>query len=262
MKSLNISTGGHRAFYNDDLSHINESVQEVQQGILSMFPDSAVYLTNTTVTKAGDVHSCGAGWMMYKGELCQFDAQNVDATGVGGVDGYTVVWEPVVTYRSLDPLAYADASSKSPHKIKKVRLYAYGNLDFVVGQDFVDYTSAKSRGLGLLNISQGSFTNLTLQNGWIDNLSNDKIKSRLDADNKVVLRGSFKPGTLTSQVFATLPAGSWPTVDKILPVVAKDNTPTRTILYLEISSTTGEMKIMPTFEPAYTIYLDGLFFYI
>lgn len=134
MKKLTISTGGH-PFYADDLSHLNDAIQELQAA-MAIGPRDAVwtspptyYLTDPAIyTNGENTGISNAGYMVYKGEVCAYDAQSIATVG-----GQTLAWVPDTTYLAIDPVTYADASGKSPHVIKKVKLqfYAVAPADYV-----------------------------------------------------------------------------------------------------------------------------------
>lgn len=196
MKKLNITGFGHQIIYNEDLMHLSEGLQEIANALAGIYGNSCYLQSGTaTIPHFSSTHLvCNAGAMIYKGEICLYDAQDVPP----GIGPYQYVWEPVTTYRACDPLTYADSSSHSPHIIKKVRLAKYISLP----GDYVLVDNMLTIGQAIATIGQGGWTDITLLNGWA---TTTRAQYRKDADGTVYLRGSVDAMAASSNLFATIP---------------------------------------------------------
>ena len=139
MKQTIPGNGGHRRYYNDDILHINQAIIEGTSAIVAMFGQN-FFLVSPQIVIAGSTASNSAGWIVYKGEICQIDV-NAGIVALAGQTNLAIV--PVTTFRTPpDPLVYADASSQSPHIIKKVKLQWYDPgappADYVDANTFLD----------------------------------------------------------------------------------------------------------------------------
>ncbi|MDQ3072474.1 MAG: hypothetical protein M3Q97_04310 [Bacteroidota bacterium] len=250
MKNLIIGTGGHPAYYNDDLSHIMEAVLEAASPLSKMLGDN-FFLTNTTVAIAGTVHSCAAGAMFYKGEFCLFDAQNVDQAA------FTYIfWKPVITYRALDPVTYADLSSKNPHEIKMVKLTAANALP----ADYLALENVLTRHNRLLSVLEGSWlTFFTFLNGWAAGGSGwSSFNYRVDKNGKVTFRGYLDATAASANLVCNLPTAVRPGATIILPIMAQGSG--FTVENLEILSSGDMSATRGGLHPIYSF--NGLSYYL
>lgn len=238
MKSLTIAEGGHPHYHADDLNHLNEAIQEAAAALASIYA-SSYYLTNTSIVLSGGSMVVQSGYMVYKGEICAFDAQSIPVAA-----GQTLVWEPVVTYRSCDPLAYADGSSKSPHKIKKVHLAYYA----VLPADYVVATDVQSA-------YKGDWVSLAPINGWVATGAAYRING-----NKLELKGRLTAPTPVVSVCFTLPVGFRSAQDRVVPATGGAATVFSTPLSV---ATTGDMSVDTSeVTDGNHVYLDGVSFYL
>lgn len=228
MKKLIPDQGGHPIFYSADMLHLTEAITEVQEGILKMLGGTSFLLSDTIIAFAGNIYTCPAGYMNYKGEVCAFDAQAVDVSAMGVHD---LVWEPVVTYRSSNPLTNADLNQTSPHIIKKVKLAAYPTG--TAPAESLLATSVATRAQALNSVIKGSWIEIpAFLNGWVAAAGFYSPSYRVDKDGKVTLRGDLQKGTsltafnlpaegrpanTTNIITAAFGAGSAPEVITITP---------------------------------------------
>lgn len=152
MKVLQMGLGGHPFFANDDLTHLNEAIKETAD-TLGILLGNNYFISNTFVSKVGSNYVCAAGVLVYKGEICYFDAQSV-----ADVVGRIPAWIPDLTYRANNPLQYANGEMKSPHVIKKVKLEM---IDLgSPPADYVTYNLFAQKGTAILSTFKAQFVQI------------------------------------------------------------------------------------------------------
>jgi hypothetical protein len=225
MKSTTPFTGGHpRKFRLDDIAHLNDAVTETITAIMAGFKAvPSFYLTNTVLTVTGGNLTCDPGWMIYKGEPCQFDAQSV-AIPLGL---YLPAWVPAVTYRSSDPKTYGDGTSKSPHVIRKVKIVYYPLItppgDYVnLGQTLPSFGQAIGAELSVVNynlvgaVGEPAFTHGSTPAG-----TEYPLQFMKDNIGFLHIRGAFDIVTFPADTLydiCTLPASCAPLKPVSLPI--------------------------------------------
>ena len=119
MKKLIIypNTGNPRALSYDDRAHLAESIVETTEALADFWNQPYFMLTKTVITNDSTTISCAAGWMVFNGEPCAFDAQSLTIDNTKNQ-----VWVIVQTERACDPKVFGDSVSRSPHIINKVAL--------------------------------------------------------------------------------------------------------------------------------------------
>ena len=208
MRELKLVNGGHRINYNSDLMHLNNAIRENTMALTAFFGTGAsVYLNeNWKVVIAGNAIAGdpahdgqlapnSGGAMIYKGELCLFDYQDVDISGSG-----TLIWEPDPDHTydtAASPVIYLDGSTQHPHAFKKVRLRYATTLP----TDYVVYTDVKTPLEALKGMLYGTWQDLTLETNW-NILFGDTPQIKLDADGKVSFRGRIYPSSLSGSSLA------------------------------------------------------------
>jgi len=205
MKHLNIATGGHPLKFNvEDKMHLADMATEPIVAFCSSLGAQNYYLLNATPPAiTGGNLVIAAGWLVYKGEPCAFDAQSVALVG-----GEVAIWVPVITYRSGDPQSYADSSSHSPHEIKKVQLQFCNPIS--LPGDYVLLEDMSSMDWAIWNEIAPEWIPISslLVNSWTQTTGSNVVAYRIWPDGKFEFKGVITKGT--NPLAFTLPSGSRP----------------------------------------------------
>ncbi|MDQ3072052.1 MAG: hypothetical protein M3Q97_02130 [Bacteroidota bacterium] len=214
MKKLLIPNGGHQFFPNDDLTHLNESVMDLSKVFSELFADVSggfdkYYLKEAEVSIVGNVYSIDAGAMIFDGEVCLYDAQNVDVTGLINP---VVVWEEVVTYRASNPLTYANATQQSPHAIRKVRLAGYISGNEPVGS--FTYGQVRTLSFMLGRNLHSTLLGVALNGTWQAIAGYNPLQYQTYQNGRVELYGTLQRGGTV--LAANIPADGRPVSTQII----------------------------------------------
>jgi hypothetical protein len=204
MKKLIIPAGGHPFFGRNDINHLSQANVETASALASMLGLN-YYLTNFALTLnlvTGNT-DYAAGWMVYKGEPCQFDAGSL--VGVP-VDPDFWAWVPDEV--STGPLTYENSTIQNPRITKKVKIIATS----VAEPDYVKVVDVKTRAQAMNSILKPTgFVPLGLINDWAAVAGFNTPSIMIEPSSRVSLQGVITKAASTSDIFTTIDPAYRPT---------------------------------------------------
>lgn len=215
MRKLIIPAGGHPFFGTDDLNHLSESTVETTSAMAKMLGLN-YYLTDFALTlnlvTGGTDYP--AGWMVYKGEPCQFDAGSL--IGVPVLPDFWA-WVPDESYGDSNPLTYEDSSIQNPHVIKKVKIIATS----VAEPDYVKVADVKTKAQALNSVLKPTgFVAFALLSTWAAVAGFNPPSIMIEPSGRVSLRGVVSKAAASADLLATLDAAYRPGNKLEFPVKA------------------------------------------
>lgn len=217
MKKLIIHEGGHPLYANDHLEHLNEMIQEVQNALAQAGDLDNYYLQEPVLTEinGGNDYEWTAGSIVIDGEICLIDGGTVGLILTGT---QSHAWVIVETYRSSDPLAYADSTSKNVHIIRKAELQIIEDGsepdEYVLLDDVVSYGGAVA---AILPVDK--WVTASLESGWSkpSGFGYGDVKYRKDRHGMVELSGASKNSSVsTGDLIFFLPDEYRPTERRVI----------------------------------------------
>lgn len=243
INTTNIVGAAKAPFLKKTFIHLNEAIAEpvssVIKSLVDYTPGTVVILHGAVVTFPGSLPGTGsvtAGAAYINGEVYQIDANASISVGVGE----TLIWNIVATYDTanlpIDPVEYSNSVSYNQHEINKFVLSAgapgsgLADYDDVITLDKLYDKAEQSEVDGIqtnkADKNQGSYTNITLINGWTGSLA-----YRKDQFGVVNIKGSINAVSSTApDFFGSIPAIRYKSGNQgYIPITGKHNTNTTTI---------------------------------
>lgn len=206
-----IATGAAQPYKKGTWKHLQEAYQETLDALgkaLSTDPTGLTVLFGCVDSGGGyPNYNLTAGAIYYNGEIYLVDATG--AINVGAAQLVGVLDTQYYTDPTADPVKFTDNNTHNVHVIRKIKFQTGASASGITGNTKSDFPN-------VLPLS-GASTAITPLNSYT--IGANPAKYRKDSFGNVILTGIVtSPNPITSNQFATLPAGFRPKTSRFYVV--------------------------------------------